>query len=57
MLIKKEILEKLQVERKIFNKNRNLVISATGVGKTVISAFDYRDFCKEVGVRLIGYYL
>lgn len=43
----KEILEKLQVERKIFNKNRNLVISATGVGKTVISAFDYRDFCKE----------
>lgn len=43
----KEILEKLQVERKIFNKNRNLVIAATGVGKTVISAFDYRDFCKE----------
>ena len=43
----KEILEKLQVERKIFNKNRNLVIAATGVGKTVISAFDYKDFCKE----------
>ena len=43
----KEILEKLKVERKIFNKNKNLVIAATGVGKTVISAFDYRDFCKE----------
>lgn len=42
----KEILEKLQVERKIFNKNKNLVIAATGVGKTVISAFDYKDFCK-----------
>ena len=45
----KEILEKLQVERKIFNKNRNLVIAATGVGKTVISAFDYRDFVKKIG--------
>ena len=43
----KEILEKLKVERKIFNKNKNLVIAATGVGKTVISAFDYRDFCRE----------
>ena len=31
----KEILEKLQVERKIFNRNRNLVIAAIGVGKTV----------------------
>lgn len=43
----KEILETLQVERKIHNKYRNLVIAATGVGKTVISAFDYRDFCRE----------
>lgn len=43
----KEILEKLQVERKLFNKNRNLVIAATGVGKTVISAFDYKNYCKE----------
>ena len=43
----KEILEKLKVEREIFNKNKNLVIAATGVGKTVISAFDYKNFCKE----------
>ena len=43
----KEILEKLKVERKIFNKHKNLIIAATGVGKTVISAFDYKDFCKE----------
>lgn len=42
----KEILEKLKVERELFNKNRNLVIAATGVGKTVISAFDYKDFCE-----------
>lgn len=42
-----EILDKLKVEREIFKKNRNLVIAATGVGKTVISAFDYRNFCLE----------
>ncbi|MDU3524427.1 DEAD/DEAH box helicase [Clostridium sp.] len=42
----KEILDKLRVEREIFNKNKNLVIAATGVGKTVISAFDYKNFCK-----------
>ncbi|GEA31246.1 DEAD/DEAH box helicase [Clostridium diolis] len=42
----KEILEKLKVEREIFNKYKNLIIAATGVGKTVISAFDYKDFCK-----------
>lgn len=43
----KEILEKIQVERKIFGRNKNLVVAATGVGKTVISAFDYKNFCKE----------
>lgn len=43
----KEILDKLKVERELFNKNKNLVIAATGVGKTVISAFDYKNFCKE----------
>lgn len=43
----KEILEKLEVEREIFNKNKNLLVAATGVGKTVISAFDYKNFCKK----------
>ncbi|WP_090745724.1 DUF3427 domain-containing protein [Mesobacillus persicus] len=40
----KEILEKLQVERKVFNRSKNLLVAATGVGKTVISAFDYKRF-------------
>jgi len=40
----KEILEKLEVERTVHNRNRNLVVAATGTGKTVISAFDYRSF-------------
>ena len=42
-----EILDKLDVERKVFHHNRNLVVAATGCGKTVISAFDYARFCKE----------
>jgi superfamily II DNA or RNA helicase len=39
-----EILEKLEVERSIHNRYRNLLVAATGTGKTVISAFDYKNF-------------
>jgi DNA or RNA helicases of superfamily II len=39
-----EILEKLDVERTEHNRNRNLVVAATGTGKTIISAFDYKRF-------------
>ena len=39
-----EILDTLSVERELLNHNKNLVVAATGVGKTVISAFDYRNF-------------
>ena len=42
-----EILETLQAEREILNHNKNLVVAATGVGKTVISAFDYKNFVRE----------
>ena len=41
-----EILEKLEVERTVHNRNKNLVVAATGTGKTVISAFDFRNFNK-----------
>lgn len=41
-----EILDKLEVERQVFGFTRNLVVAATGCGKTVISAFDYARFCK-----------
>lgn len=43
----KEILEKLQVEREVFNRNKNLLVAATGVGKTIISAFDYKRFLRK----------
>ncbi len=43
-----EILDRLQAEREVRGYYRNLVVAATGTGKTLISAFDYRRFCKSV---------
>lgn len=37
-----EILDRLEVEREVHNRWRNLVVAATGTGKTVIAALDYR---------------
>lgn len=42
-----EILEKLETERVIHNRFRNLVVAATGTGKTIISAFDFKNFKKN----------
>lgn len=42
-----EILDKLNAERLIGGYYRNLIVAATGTGKTVISAFDYKRFCSE----------
>ena len=42
-----EILEKLSTERSVHKRNRNLLVAATGPGKTVISAFDYKKFRQE----------
>lgn len=42
----KEILERLKVEREVYGRYKNLVVAATGVGKTVIAAFDYRRLCR-----------
>lgn len=44
-----EILEKLKFERAHNNRHRNLVVAATGTGKTVIAAFDYKQICEEYG--------
>jgi superfamily II DNA or RNA helicase/HKD family nuclease len=41
-----EILEQLSVERKIHQRFQNLVVAATGTGKTLISAFDFARFHK-----------
>jgi superfamily II DNA or RNA helicase len=42
-----EILEKLELERVVKENKKNLVVAATGTGKTVISAFDYKNFKTE----------
>lgn len=38
------ILEELEQDRNINNQYRNLVVAATGTGKTVIAAFDFQRF-------------
>ncbi|MBP3866265.1 MAG: DUF3427 domain-containing protein, partial [Eggerthellaceae bacterium] len=42
-----EILDRLAAERTVRNHWRNLVVAATGTGKTVISALDYKEFRKH----------
>ncbi|WP_395738867.1 DUF3427 domain-containing protein [Prosthecobacter sp.] len=46
----KEMLEALQNER-AHARWRNLVVAATGTGKTVVAAFDYRRTCAQEGGR------
>ncbi len=36
------ILEALEAERTVHDRHRNLVVAATGTGKTVVAALDYR---------------
>ncbi len=42
-----EILEQLQMEREVRGHWRNLVIAATGTGKTVMAASDYKAFANS----------
>ncbi|MBX3215711.1 MAG: DUF3427 domain-containing protein [Labilithrix sp.] len=46
-----EILDRLEVERTLHGRHRNLVIAATGTGKTVIAAFDYLRACERAETR------
>ncbi len=43
-----EALERLEAERDR-GHTRNLVVAATGTGKTFIAAFDYRTLCRRAG--------
>ncbi len=43
-----EMLDSLTAERDM-NRNRNLVVAATGTGKTVVAAFDYARLAKQQG--------
>ncbi len=39
------MLDELAVERDVHDRHRNLVVAATGTGKTVVAALDYRRLC------------
>ncbi len=43
----KAILDRLHVERTVHNRWKNLVVAATGTGKTIISAFDFQRLKRE----------
>jgi superfamily II DNA or RNA helicase/HKD family nuclease len=40
-----EMLDMIEVERVVHDRHRNLVVAATGTGKTVVAALDYRRLC------------
>ncbi len=42
-----EMLEELDAERTVHDRHRNLIVAATGTGKTVIAALDYRRLCRD----------
>ncbi|MFJ2718070.1 DUF3427 domain-containing protein [Streptomyces sp. NPDC087437] len=43
----RDMLERLTVERELRGRHQNLLVAATGTGKTVMAALDYRSLCKE----------
>ena len=45
-----DMLEQLAAER-AHGRRRNLLVAATGTGKTVVAAFDYRATCVRIGGR------
>ncbi|GAB3352344.1 DUF3427 domain-containing protein [Arachidicoccus ginsenosidivorans] len=50
----KEILEKLHVERSVHHSFKNLVVAATGTGKTMVAAFDFKSYLiTNPGARLL----
>lgn len=46
-----EMLEELDAERVLHGRHRNLVVAATGTGKTVVAALDYRRLVRETYAR------
>lgn len=42
-----EMLEALEAERIVHDRHRNLIVAATGTGKTVVAALDYRSLCNQ----------
>ena len=47
-----EMLDAIEVERVLHGRHRNLVVAATGTGKTVIAALDYRHLVQQAGGQM-----
>ncbi|GGT10895.1 helicase [Streptomyces tanashiensis] len=45
----RDMLERLQVEREVHDRHRNLLVAATGTGKTVMAALDYKQLRQQHG--------
>ncbi|MFI1931037.1 DUF3427 domain-containing protein [Streptomyces sp. NPDC020330] len=45
----RDMLERLQVERTVHDRHQNLLVAATGTGKTVMAALDYKHLRQELG--------
>ena len=52
LLHQKEMLEELDAARTNRGEHRNLVVAATGTGKTVLAALDYKRLCDDAGREL-----
>ena len=46
-----EILERLDTERMVHGRHRNLVVMATGTGKTIVAGLDYRRMRRRTGIE------
>ncbi|MGW1620932.1 DUF3427 domain-containing protein [Streptomyces sp. NPDC002172] len=46
-----DMLERLRIEREIRGRHRNLLVAATGTGKTVMAALDYRNLRRNLAAR------
>ena len=44
-----EMLDAIEAERTVHDRHRNLVVAATGTGKTVVAALDYRHLSTTAG--------
>ncbi|MFD5100549.1 DUF3427 domain-containing protein [Streptomyces albidochromogenes] len=45
----RDMLERLEVERTVHDRHRNLLVAATGTGKTVMAALDYKQLRHKLG--------
>jgi superfamily II DNA or RNA helicase/HKD family nuclease len=53
MGFQQEVLDSLEVERQIHGRYKNLVVMATGTGKTVVSALDFRRLLERAEVKTL----